>query len=118
MRACYIGVFLVGAAPGASPGNVATSQAFPSRLYLNLVLGNVSVTLLSNQAKYVSQTPAWLYRTRVLCFPFGETGPSYNFCLKENTLIGGALALGLSNPLGKASFMGSICWVDRTASFP
>lgn len=31
--------------------DVPASQVFPSRLYLNLVLGNVNVTLLSNQAK-------------------------------------------------------------------
>lgn len=42
--------FWLGPAPGAVRG-VVTSQLFPSRLYLNLVLGNVNVTLLSNQAK-------------------------------------------------------------------
>lgn len=43
--------FWLGPTPRAGKEQVGTHKYFPSRLYLNLVLGNVNVTLLSNQAK-------------------------------------------------------------------
>lgn len=59
------------------------SQVFPSRLYLNLVLGNVNVTLLSNQAKYVSQIPTWFYRIQgILLFQLRRDGTKLAFLHK------------------------------------
>lgn len=43
--------FWLGPPPRAVKEHSGPHRYFPSRLYLNLVLGNVNVTLLSNQAK-------------------------------------------------------------------
>ena len=106
------------------------SQVFPFRLYLNLVLGNVNVTLLSNQAKWVSQAPLHLtlWNPGILLFQLKRDGTKLVFALKKKCsqlgrwlLVFPTVSSLVCRPPGGGflpSFTESVCGVDWTASFP